>query len=88
MSYTGTTPIRAAGDMIRAVEHSMARLRDRFRPERPEDAFCHACGGNLIGEYVRLRQADLVGRPIWLHIGPCLAHFASLRRRTAEARLN
>ncbi|MBT5675835.1 MAG: hypothetical protein HOJ07_09110, partial [Rhodospirillaceae bacterium] len=52
------------------------------------DAFCHACGGNLIGEYVRLRQADLVGRPIWLHIGPCLAHFASLRRRTAEARLN
>lgn len=88
MSDTTRVTTNVASCIVSAVEAGMERWRQKFSPERPSDARCHACGGGLLRDYVRLRQTDILGRPIWLHIGPCLAQFASRRRHTAESRLS
>lgn|GEM_PF-3487204 len=85
-----TTRLRAnvKNCIVSAVEAGLERWRQKFAPERPSDARCHTCGGGLLRDYVRLRQFDARGRPIWLHIGPCLAQYASRRRRSAESHLH
>ncbi|PPR23567.1 MAG: hypothetical protein CFH39_00582 [Alphaproteobacteria bacterium MarineAlpha10_Bin2] len=87
MSNTTVVKANGANHIVSAAEAGMERWREKFAPERPLDACCHTCGGGLQRDYVRLRQEDLQGRPIWLHIGPCLAQFASWRLRSAESRL-
>ena len=87
MSDSNCCAAEKANHIVSAVETGMARLRKKFAPERPRDASCHACQGLLTEGYVRLRRSDHVGQPIWLHIGPCLSHYASLSRRAAESRL-
>lgn len=88
MSDSTRITAHVANCIVSAVEAGLERWREKFSPERPSDARCHACGGGLLRDYVRLRQTDVRGRPIWLHIGPCLAQFASRRRRSAESRLH
>jgi len=87
MSDTSVISANGANCIVSAVEAGIERWREKFSPDRPSDAHCHICGGGLLRDYVRLRQFDTLGRPIWLHIGPCLAQFASRRRRSAELRL-
>jgi hypothetical protein len=87
MTVTLTIAAEKADNIVFAVEAGMERLRKKFSPERPPEACCHTCGGLLYRDYVRLRQIDAEGQPIWLHIGSCLTQFASSRRRAAEARI-
>lgn len=87
MSDSNCCAAEKANPIVSAVETGMAQLRRKFAPDRPRDASCHACLGLLTEGYVRLRQSDHAGQPIWLHIGPCLSHYASLSRRAAESRL-
>ncbi|MBT4427022.1 MAG: hypothetical protein HOC88_08990 [Rhodospirillaceae bacterium] len=88
MTITLTIATEEADNIVFAVEAGMEKLRRKFAPERPPDACCHACGDTLLHDYVRLRQIDGNGQPIWLHIGSCLTKFASSHCDAAEARLN
>jgi len=87
MTDTTAVTLRLDDNILSAVEAGMERLREEFAPARPLGACCHACRGGLLRDYVRLRRSDVQGRPIWLHIGPCLARYASSRLRAAESRL-
>jgi hypothetical protein len=86
-AMTDITAITAneANNVVLAVEAGMKRLRREFAPARPHGARCHACRGRLLRDYIRLRRSDVQGRPIWLHTGRCLARYASLSLRSAEA---
>ena len=69
--------VSGLNEMILACEEGVARVRAEYSPDTDGPSHCDACGGELITNYIPLRPNNSSGKPVWVHIGPCVTNNSS-----------